>query len=62
MALEKTQLKINLAMAITLLTVNYSAIATESQPPLELNRLEYFEGNWRCQQPAAPAEPSGVFT
>ena len=34
----------------------------ESQPPAELNRLEYFEGNWRCQQPADSNEASGVFT
>ncbi|MGK7950599.1 MAG: hypothetical protein AB4368_17915 [Xenococcaceae cyanobacterium] len=34
----------------------------QSQPPSELTRLEYFEGTWRCQQPAAPASPLGVFT
>ena len=49
--------------AIILATINYSAIArAESQPPPELNRLEYFEGNWRCQQPADSTKPSGVFT
>ena len=34
----------------------------QSQPPSELSRLEYFEGTWRCQQPAAPISPSAIFT
>ena len=39
-----------------------SAIAqSPATPPSELDRLQYFEGSWRCQQPAAPQEPTGVF-
>ena len=56
-----------IGLAITLSTINYGAMAQpevleQSQPPPELSRLEYFEGTWRCQQPAAPASPSGIFT
>lgn len=47
-----------IVLAITLSTINYSAIAH----PEELNRLQYFEGTWRCQQPAASTSPSGAFT
>ena len=36
------------------------AMAQAESPP-ELNRLEYFSGKWRCQQPAAPETPSGIF-
>ena len=58
--------KLNYAiLAIAVFTINCRAIAqTESkpsQPPPELSRLEYFEGTWQCQQPAAPASPAGVF-
>lgn len=47
-------------------TVNYSAIAQETeskepQPPKELERLEYLRGTWRCQQPAAPAPANSIF-
>ncbi|MDJ0743856.1 MAG: hypothetical protein QNJ32_10895 [Xenococcaceae cyanobacterium MO_167.B27] len=56
-----------LVLAITLSTISYGAIAQpeeskQSQPPPELSSLEYFEGTCRCQQPAAPASPSGIFT
>ncbi len=47
---------------ITVAATAQTAELASSQPPPELNRLEYFEGAWRCQQPAAPASPSGVFT
>ncbi|VEP18238.1 conserved exported hypothetical protein [Hyella patelloides LEGE 07179] len=61
----KSKLKA-LCLAMGILAINHSAIAnTEesepSQPPPELERLEYFEGTWRCQQPAAPETPVGVF-
>ncbi len=53
-------------LALTLLSINYSAIAQETestqlQPPKELERLEYFQGTWRCQQPAAPAPANSIF-
>ncbi|WP_019505438.1 DUF1579 family protein [Pleurocapsa sp. PCC 7319] len=56
-----------LSLAIIFSTTSVVAIANivkpvQSQVPLELDRLEYFRGTWRCQQPAAPASPSGVFT
>ncbi len=65
-----------LSLAIIVSTINNSAISAmprrnatvqikESkprQPSPELSVLEYFEGTWRCQQPAAPASPNGVFT
>ena len=59
--------KIDIFLSVIFSTVNLVAIAAtakpaKSQPPPELNRLEYFEGTWRCQQPAAPASPSGMFT
>ena len=51
-----------LGLAINILNLNYDAIAqSETQPPSELDRLSYFLGTWRCQQPAAPETPSGVF-
>lgn len=57
-------LKINtFGLAVTVLTASLTAIATPaiSQPAAELEPLQYFEGIWRCQQPAAPASPSGIF-
>lgn len=48
-------------------TTSIIAIATtvksvKPQVPPELDRLEYFQGTWRCQQPALPASPSSIFT
>lgn len=56
-----------IGLAIFISTINYRGMAqpeelNASQPPSELDRLQYFEGRWRCQQPAAPAKASGVFT
>ncbi|MEM8778866.1 MAG: DUF1579 family protein [Cyanobacteria bacterium P01_G01_bin.49] len=56
-----------IGLAVIVSTVNYPAMvhsqeSEEFQPPSELNRLEYFEGTWRCQQPAKPETPVGVFT
>lgn len=56
-----------ICFALTLSSITYAAMAQsgepeQSQPAPELSRLEYFEGTWSCQQPAAPAPPSGVFT
>lgn len=56
-----------IGLALTVLTINNGAIAQETeskqpQPPEELKRLEYFQGTWQCQQPAAPAPASGLFT
>lgn len=49
-------------MAVTISTTSTIAIAqTSTQTPPELDRLQYFEGTWRCQQPAAPALPSNTF-
>ncbi len=53
-------------LTLVLLSINYSTVAQktdsqEPQPPKELERLEYFQGTWRCQQPATPAYPSSVF-
>ena len=55
--------KLSILLAITVLNIDDDAIAQSesSQPPPELERLEYFAGKWRCQQPAAPETPSGVF-
>lgn len=55
-----------LGLSLTLFIINYSAIAQEAkpqqpQPPKELERLEYFQGTWRCQQPAAPASANSIF-
>lgn len=62
--LSKAQIIIGLSLAMS--CINYSAVAQpasqQPQPPKELERLEYLQGTWRCQQPAAPASPSGVFT
>ena len=40
---------------------NAIAQSTAAQPSSELDRLQYFEGTWRCQQPAASQDPTGVF-
>ncbi|MEL6164919.1 MAG: hypothetical protein AAFR37_14575 [Cyanobacteria bacterium J06628_3] len=52
-------------LASSVFTINYSAIAQEEskepQPPKELERLEYLQGTWRCQQPAAPAPANSIF-
>lgn len=57
-----------ISVIIALLSISYSALAQKntqntsaSQPPTELKRLEYFVGKWRCQQPAAPDTPVGIF-
>lgn len=60
------QLSKALGFGLTVLSINYSAIAQETeskqpQPPKELERLEYLEGTWRCQQPAAPAPADSIF-
>ncbi len=56
-----------IGLAFSLSTLNCVAMAQPkksqpSQPPSELSSLEYFQGTWRCQQPAKPKSPSGVFT
>ena len=54
-----------ISFALTLSTINSFAIAETdslSQPPPELELLDYFEGTWRCQQPAPPEKPVAVFT
>ena len=56
-----------IGLALTISTISYSAVAQPkeskiSQPPPELSFLGYFEGTWRCQQPAASDSPSGIFT
>ena len=55
-----------LILASTVFTINYGVIAQETkpqkpQPPKKLERLEYFQGTWRCQQPAAPASANGIY-
>ena len=35
---------------------------SQSSIPIELERLEYFEGAWNCQQPAGSTKPSGNFS
>lgn len=60
----KTLLKINtFGLAVIISTIGMMAIAQKAstQTSPELDRLQYFEGTWRCQQPAAPASPSGIF-
>ena len=43
--------------------VTETAIAqTEPEPPVELERLDYFTGSWSCSQPADSDEPSDKFT
>ena len=55
-----------IGLAAIISTINYRAMvraeSKPSQPPPELNRLEYFQGTWRCQQPAKPETPVGKFT
>ena len=48
--------------SLVLVTFNSAIVRAESQPAAELDRLSYFEGIWRCQQPANSSEPTGVFT
>lgn len=36
-------------------------VYTAQAAPPELERLQYFEGSWTCQQPADSTEPSGEF-
>lgn len=61
--MPKTKIS-NLAVifsAISLIAIATTVKPVQSQVAPELDRLEYFVGNWRCQQPALPASPSGVF-
>ena len=55
-----------IVLAAVVSTINYRAMAQAeselSQPPPELSRLEYFQGTWRCQQPAKPETPASMFT
>lgn len=57
----RSPLKI-ISLATTLFLINSAIARAESQPPAELERLDYFAGSWRCQQPADSTEPSGAFT
>jgi hypothetical protein len=52
-----------ISLIIALLSINSVAVAQtqDTQPAPELERLEYFVGKWRCQQPAAPEAPVGTF-
>lgn len=49
-------------LSLFIIVANSAIVRAESQPPAELDRLDYFEGNWRCQQPAESEPASGVFT
>ncbi len=48
------------------LTILDRGLQAQSPPPspipTELERLEYFEGTWSCQQPAGSTKPSGNFS
>ena len=48
-------------LGIALLGVFLPVSPAQAEPPEELKRLEYFEGQWTCQQPADSSEPSGEF-
>jgi len=55
-----------LLSVIGLTLINRDISQAQSPPPKpqinpELERLEYFEGTWNCQQPAASTEASGKF-
>lgn len=50
-----------LCLAISISNLDRDAVAQTESPPPELERLSYFSGEWRCQQPAAPETPSGIF-
>ena len=52
----------SIIFSLIFVTANSTIVKAESQPPAELDRLKYFEGNWRCQQPADSSESSAVFT
>ena len=54
--------RLQIIITIILTIINLPTAGAESQPPAELNRLKYFEGTWRCQQPADNSDPSGEFT
>ena len=56
-----------IGLALTISTISYGAVAQPKeskipQPPPELSFLGYFEGTWRCQQPAGSDSPAGIFT
>lgn len=48
-------------LAITMASSSPIVVMAQSQPPPELERLAYFEGNWLCRQPANNTDPSGEF-
>lgn len=48
-------------MVISATSLTVIATPAASQSSAEIDLLQYFEGYWRCQQPAAPASPSGIF-
>ena len=50
-------------LVITLAIIHPATAQVESsQPPAELNRLDYFKGNWQCRQLADNTEPAGEFS
>ena len=51
-----------IGLAVTLTVANLAVARAESQPPSELERLDYFAGTWSCTQPADSDEPSDKFT
>ena len=57
-----TQIKLGLTLVFSAIAIVAISPVASTQPPPELSRLEYFQGKWRCQQPAAPASPSSMFT
>ena len=53
---------LNLQLGLRVLAVILCLPTTVlAAPPAELERLEYFVGEWSCQQPADNPEPSGEF-
>ena len=53
---------LNIIFSLIIATTSSAIALAQSQPPAELERLKYFEGSWRCQQPADSSKPTGAFT
>ena len=57
-----TKIKSGLTLVFSAIGIVAIATTASTQPSPELSRLKFFQGTWRCQQPAAPASPSSMFT
>ena len=57
-----TQVTLSIGLALMPMGTSFALAQSQSEPPSELERLDYFAGMWSCTQPADSDTPSDKFT